>query len=415
MNTPSISTQIEAFATMVPFGPALPDGTTIEVAQDFGAYPAEYAAIRQRVGIMHLPQRGILELRGADVKDFLHRLMTQDINGMTGGQSRRAFQLNHKGRIVADTVVHHGDTATWLETDVFDIPALTELLESKLFSEDVTLEDFSAKRECLAVIGPASMALLSAIASEAEAVQRAADMPGTHHVIELAGGLTTVSRRDDCGVMGFRLFAPPDRAAALYEVLLATAGYEQESEAQPDAEYAERRRQSLRGRPIGWSAYNTARIEAGSPLFHIDFGPDSLPAETALLDEAVSFTTGCYLGQEIVARMNSLGHPKRLVVGIRFEGDTLPIAGTQVIAPPSETPEETPDAASESSPLKPQTSSLAPIGGITSSTISPLLGNQAIALAVMKWGFHRLKTQVGVFSEGKFVCGQIQSLNCMDA
>ncbi|MEM8495505.1 MAG: hypothetical protein AAF663_08985, partial [Planctomycetota bacterium] len=138
-------------AEMMPWGPPLPDGSVIEVAESFantaeeegGDFEAEYAAIRQRVGVMHLPQRAVLQLTGADVKDYLHRLCTQEINGLEGGQTVRAFQLDEKGQIASDLIVHHGDESTWLEMDVFDLPWVKELIESRLFTEDVTTEDWT--------------------------------------------------------------------------------------------------------------------------------------------------------------------------------------------------------------------------------------------------------------------------------
>lgn len=390
-----------AGAEMMVFGPVDggPGGEPIMIAEHFGAYEAEYASIRQRVGIMHLPQRGLLELRGADVKDFLHRLLTQDINGMTGGMTRRSFQLNQKGRIIADLYIHHGDESTWLEGDRFDLPAVAQTLDAKLFGEDVTITDFADQRVHFALHGPASAALLEALADDKAGPQRVAGMPDTTHVLTLLGeAKTSVTRRDTCGVLGLMLFVPTDHATKVYQALLDAAGFELDApdpNEDPDgaADAAMRRRQSLRGRPIGWQALNTARIEAGSPLFHIDFGPDSLPAEVgpSLFERAVSLKKGCYLGQEIVARMHSLGHPKRVLVGFEVAGGELPVAGTQVL------------------PEDGDTSKI--IGGVTSSTHSALLGHKAIGFAVIKWGFHEAGTAVRVPVGGELVAAHITGLN----
>ena len=111
----SIASQQEKLgATFLEFGPT--DSTdVVQIAQDFGHFQAEYAAIRQRVAILHEPQRGVLRFTGKDRQDFLHRLTTQDIRTMKGGDTKRTFQLNDKGRIIADVMVHHGDVDTWLE------------------------------------------------------------------------------------------------------------------------------------------------------------------------------------------------------------------------------------------------------------------------------------------------------------
>jgi folate-binding protein YgfZ len=145
---------------------------------------------------------------------------------------------------------------------------------------------------------------------------------------------------------------------------------------------------------MGWAEFNTARIEAGSPLFHVDFGADCLPHETSLLDETTSFTKGCYIGQEIVARMQNLGHPKRLLVGLRFDDARLPVAGSQVF--------DHEDRGTV-------------IGAITSSTISPMRGHTAIAIAMIKWGKHRPNTKVVVPAEGQMVEAAVRGLRSMES
>ena len=144
-----------AGAEFVPFG-----DTGSSLVETFGAYEAEYAAIRKGVGILHEPQRGLLRFTGKDRQDFLHRMTTQDIRGMTGGQSRRAFQLNAKGRIIADLIVHHGDEDTWLDGDDCDLPPLAKLYDERLFGEDVTIEHITATRTCLGLYGPQAEMLL---------------------------------------------------------------------------------------------------------------------------------------------------------------------------------------------------------------------------------------------------------------
>ena len=398
------ASETDAGAEFISYGPT--DNAAVEIAESFGRYEAEYAAIRQRVGIMHLPQRALLNFTGADRQDFLHRMVTQNINALKGGATVRSFQLNQKGRILADMLVHHGDENTWLEMDRFDLPTVQNLYESHLFADDVAIEDWTEKRTALALHGPSSVELLRAVCEEDP--QPMADMPGTHHVLTLKGARVTVYRRDVCGSPGFWLWVPNEHAAEVYEALLTAAGYEpdvpdQQTDPEQAAAFAQRRRESLRGRPVGWSAFNTARIEAGSPIFHIDFGHDSLPAETGVLDEAVSFTKGCYLGQEIVARIQSQGHPKRLLVGLHVKGDDLPVAGAQVMEAGKA------DEAGQSS----TTQNI--IGGVTSSAVSPVLGQRPVVFAVMKWGHHTPGSRVLIPTEGGMVEAEVQGLRFLDS
>lgn len=400
-----------AGAEFIGYGPA--EGGAVEIAQSFEHYEAEYAAIRRRVGLMHLPQRAVLRFTGADRQDFLHRMLTQEINGLKGGASVRAFQLNQKGRVIADITVHHGDEDTWLEMDRFDLPAVQEMYESHLFADDVTIEDWTEKRTALALHGPASLELLKSVCDENP--QPMTEMPGTHHVLTIAGVRVTAYRWDMCGVMGIGLWAPTEQALEVYEALLGASGYELDqpdaaTDPQAAAAFAERRRSGLRGRPIGWSAFNTARIEAGTPIFHIDFGHDSLPAETGVLDEAVSFTKGCYLGQEIVARMKSLGHPKRVLVGLKVQGNELPVAGTQVTQADDADSKAAANGASSDTP----TATHKIIGGVTSSAVSPVLGQSPVVFAVMKWGSHTPGTDVLIPAEGGLAKASVQGLCFLD-
>ncbi len=396
--------EADAGAEFISYGPT--DGGAVDIAESFGRYEVEYAAIRQRVGIMHLPQRALLNFTGADRQDFLHRMVTQNINALKGGATVRSFQLNQKGRILADMLVHHGDENTWLEMDRFDLPTVQNLYESHLFADDVVIEDWTEKRTALALHGPSSVELLRVVCEEDP--QPMADMPGTHHVLTLKGARVTVYRHDVCGSPGFGLWVPSEHGAEVYEALLTAAGYEadvpdQQTDPQQAAAFAQRRRESLRGRPVGWSAFNTARIEAGSPIFHIDFGHDSLPAETGVLEEAVSFTKGCYLGQEIVARIHSQGHPKRLLVGLRVKGDDLPVAGAQVL--------EVGNADETGHPSTTQNI----IGGVTSSAVSPVLGQRPVVFAVMKWGYHTPGSRVLIPTEGGLVEAEVQGLRFLDS
>ena len=382
--------------TMV-YGPPLEDGSVVQIIESAGAFEAEYAAMRRHVGILPMPQRGILQLTGADVKDYLHRLCTQNINALAGGSTVRAFQLDEKGQIAADLIVHHGDASTWLEGDAFDLPWLAELLEARMFTEDVTIEDWRGKRAFFWLLGPAAVRLLTAVADDADAAGRVGSMPGTHHVLNLAGDFGVTCYRWDLGsVLGVRVAVPTKEAGALFEALLKAAGYEHGSEV--DAAFAARRRESLRGRPVGWSAFNTVRIEEGVPWPHVDFGRNSLPAEVPGpqgIDAAVSFNKGCYLGQEVVARMKSLGHPKKLLVGLTFEADgdvaaaELPMAGAQIFE------------AGEKQKV---------IGGLTSSTLSPMHGQTPIGMAIVRWGRHQPGTTVRLPAGGRLIEAKVTPL-----
>jgi len=211
------------------------------------------------------------------------------------------------------------------------------------------------------------------------------EMPGTTHVVRIGEALVSVCRRDLGSVLGLRLFVPSEHVAEVYRVLIEAMGFDASADPASQGEsFAQSRRETFRGRPIGWSAYNTARIEEALPIFHIDFGPDSQVAELgeATFESAVSLTKGCYLGQEAVARMHNLSHPKRILTGLKIQGEHVPVAGTLIF--------EHDEAKRKKAPRGGQ------IGALTSSTLSPMLGASTIAIAMMKWGKHRKGTMAAV-------------------
>jgi folate-binding protein YgfZ len=381
-------------ATFIPYGPA-DTNHPLEIADTFGAYEPEYAAIRKGAGFMHTPQRSLIEVTGSARLDFLHRMLTHSTRDLQPGAGRRAFLLSNTGRITADLLVLHTQPVTYLLAHRHHAPQLIATLNRYLLTEDVQLHDASDTYTLFALHGPAAAALLShALDAETPTLSNL-----DNHTLTLAGQPTQLFRHDETGEPGLHLAVPNPLAADLYHRLLAHTGPDT-----PD------HRLRNRCRPIGWSAFNTARIEAGTPIFHIDFGPDSLPHETGLLHQAVSFTKGCYLGQEIVARMQNLGHPKRLLVGLRLPDHRLPIAGAQVFEHPQPPPPTNHPTQPQPHPHATTPLAGSPIGAVTSSTISPMLGGIAIAFAMIKWGFHHPDTPVAVPAEGQLAPARVHPL-----
>jgi folate-binding protein YgfZ len=234
-----------------------------------------------------------------------------------------------------------------------------------VFTEEVEIRNASDEFHHIGVHGKLAREALAA-AANADAFDPAI---GAANVLRIDGVDVVVARRDLTGEIGYELIMPREKATGVWEFLLAA-----------DHVVGGDRR---RVRPIGWHAFNVARIEAGTPLFHIDFGSNNLPHETgALLKQRVSFTKGCYLGQEVVARMQSRGHSKATLVGLRMREDRLPVAGDQVFG------------------RNDDGSMGEPIGAVTSSTLSPMLGAAPIALAMIRASQARDGATVLVNAEG---------------
>ena len=324
-----------------------------QIVSTFGEPQAEYAALRKGTALMDLPQRGVLELTGRDRLPFLNNLVTNQTydkaakTGLAAGRGVYAFLLDaKKGRILADlTVLELGDR-TLLEVDARLAATVAATLERYRFAEQVTITDRTGQLHEMAVHGPRATLTLHELPP--------LDPLGCA-TLNLFGTSAVVWRDDPTGSPGYHLIVPTEAARLVW---MNTIG--------------------RHVRPVGWAAFNAARIEAGRPLFGIDFDDTALPAETGpLLARAVSFTKGCYPGQEIVARMHARGQVAKTIVGLRVAEGALPMAPTPI----------TDDAGDA-------------VGGVTSSTVSPVLSNAAVALATVRKSSFATGTVLNVAAEG---------------
>lgn len=338
----------------------------LEIVSTFGEPQAEYSAIRKACALMDLPQRGFLELTGRDRLSFLNNLLTNQTwdksakKGLAAGQGVYAFLLNLKGRIVTDVNVLERGEATLLELDARLVQPVRAILDKYLITEQVKLASHIGQWHEIALHGPGAAAVLDA----ATGTQVPELPPLGSTAVRLFDTDVTVWRDDPCGVPGLHLVLPTADAPRVWSALVERFG-----------ELVAHAKRPLR--PTGWAAFNACRIEAGRPIFGIDFDDTILPAETGQFDRAVSVTKGCYLGQEIVARMHARKQVAKQLVGLRVEGDALPIAGAVLYDEQGNQ-----------------------VGGVTSSTLSPILSNAAICLGYLKKPFFNEGTVVKVPAEG---------------
>jgi folate-binding protein YgfZ len=327
----------------------------------------------------------VLELTGRDRLVFLNNLLTNQTwdksskHGLDPGKGVYAYFLNQKGRIVADMNVLEREERTFLETDARMVDVLGRAFEKFVFTEQVKMRSLVWQVHRIALHGPEALGVLNdaagagaagagAGATTAAAIGELGALDSTE--TKLFGVDVTIFRDDECGVPGYHLIVPADRAAEIWKGFL--------DQFSNPLELGKRRL-----RPIGWAAYNACRIEAGRPLFDIDFGNSAdaeqsvLPAEAGQFGRAVSVTKGCYLGQEIVARMYARQQVAKQLVGLRIAEDALPMAGATLFD----------DKQNQ-------------VGMVTSSTISPMLSGACVALGYLKKPFFNAGQTVEVAAEG---------------
>lgn len=375
----------EAEASLLHYGPADKD---VQLVETFGEMELEYGALRKGCILLDEPNRGTIVATGADRVSFLNRMVTQELKDLTPFRSVCSFWLSRKGRIDADLRIIELPDRTLLDMDVHSAAGAMAGLSAFIVADDVTLTDATEQMHRLALHGPTGPALLEAISTPVDGPRVGALLPGQACIVSIVGRDVVVDRDDPTGDPGLELHLRVEDALPVYQQLIE-AGAPHEPDDPSGADLTSR----IRLRPSGWHAFNMARIEGGRPMYRLDFGPDSLPHETGILRERVSFTKGCYLGQEIVARMESRGQSRARLCALRLDpGDqgapVQPVTGAQVF--------DRGDPGGEV------------IGLVTSSAISPMLGGVAVCFAMVRSDRANPGAELLVSAEGALCVGRVQ-------
>lgn len=298
----------------------------------FGTVDGEYAALRERAALMDRSARTRLLFSGAKAAETLNGLVTNDVAGLATGGGLYAASLTARGKIVADVRVFARADDYLVDVAPAAAAGFTTMLRKYVNPRLARFADVSDVLRTVGVYGPHA-ANVAAAATGTERAHLLLLAP-YHHLRagEDEGGIL-VARVPDLGGEGFDLFVPVEAAARLWARL---------------AEFG--------GEPTGTAAVEIARIEAGRPLWGVDMDESTL-AQEANLDalHGVSYTKGCYTGQETVARVHFRGHVNRLLRGVRSEA--LVPRGAALIRAEGDV-----------------------VGEVRSSVVSPRLGPIAIAM-----------------------------------
>ncbi len=268
------------------------------------------AAARASAGIFRLSDRGLIEVAGADRVRWLDGMLSNDVTRLRPGAERSgcyALSLTAKGRIVADLHVLAREASFWLETAAAAVPALVAHFERHLIADDVALRDLSDCVERIGVEGRLAERLLERAAGAPPDL--AADCWAS---LRIGESEVVAARYGWSGEAGFQLLAPAGSAEAVARALEA-AGSEWGAIV------------------AGEKALEIMRIEAGTPRFGAELDATVLPAE-ARLARAVDGSKGCYVGQEVVARMETAGRTSHLLVGLALGDAPVPRVGSEISA-----------------------------------------------------------------------------------
>lgn len=278
------------------------------VALHFGDPAAEYDAAKNRAAVFELSDRTQVELRGGDRVKFLNNLCTNAVPQLQPGSGCEAFVTNVKGRILAHIIVFAAEDALWVETGPELEESLLAHFDKYLITEDVELHGRTAEFGELCVTGPQAAERLQNVGLPVESFGEFG-----HTLGEVGGPTVAVRRVDLLGAPGFLISVSREALAGVWQALI-------------DAEIA----------PAGAAAWQPLRIEAGLPVYGVDIDDGNLAQEASRTQRAISFTKGCYLGQEPIARLDALGHVNKELCGLRLDAQPVPEVGSRIVAPDAE-------------------------------------------------------------------------------
>lgn len=268
---------------------------------------AECAAVRSAAGFFDLSHHGAVEITGAERASFLHGLTSNDVKGITPDRGVYAMFLNPQAKILADAYIVALEHAHWLLLHSASLAAkVLRLLDQYHFGEDVAFTDRAGTWTQLALQGPRAQTILDTLGAPVGALGEL-----EHIVWTVADQPVRVIRCSLTGERGYLLIADAAYGAPLWQRLIAAG-------------------QAHGLRPAGYEALDVLRLEAGIPWYGRDMDETTLAPETGL-DAALSDTKGCYVGQEIVARVASQGQVQRRLMGLRIASAVVPQPGDGVL------------------------------------------------------------------------------------
>ena len=274
----------------------------MRTASDSDACPAP---LRTRAVVTDLTGRGALALTGPDSAEFLHGLVTSDVKALAPGSGGHAALLTPKGKMRADlAVLRLAEEDFLLDCEPSLAAPLLAILAGYIPFSQSKMEDRTASTGVVHLEGPESTGVLAAAG-----VAEPAAPPFSHRATEVEGISVRVFRVSRAGEEGFDLLSEPDASPRLLDLL---AGHG-----------------ALRVSP---EVLEAGRIEAGLPRWGAELDETVLPNEAWLERTAISYTKGCYLGQETVARLKTYGHVNRHLVALLLPVGSGASAGNAVRA-----------------------------------------------------------------------------------
>lgn len=327
------------------------------VVASYGDASAEYDAVRgdTGAGLFDLSSRGRVEVSGTEAVQFLNGMLTNDVTRLEDGAWMHAAFPNPQGRLVASVRVFRNGGAFRFDTEAATTERMLKTLERFTLAGDFRVRDVTNETAMLSLQGVGACDIIRNVLGETAAdVARGRVVAAQFQNIEV-----TVARATHTAEDGFDLFVHAADAEGLWNALVEAGA-----------------------RPAGFDALEVLRVEAGVPRYGVDASDANVVLEVVNEAEAVSYTKGCYAGQEIIARIHWRGHVAKKLAGLVFEREAVPPADARI--------RSCEEGGRE-------------VGRITSTAFSPRL-NRRVALGLVKHDHLAPGTEVKIFDGDTEVC-----------
>jgi folate-binding protein YgfZ len=260
----------------------------VEVPSSYGNVEQEYLALRKNAGVRDVSFFGKAKITGRDAQDFLHRMISNDVKSLQPGKGVWALFLDIKGHIQGDMKIYRFQDFLMMILQRHALERVIKGLDRYVISEQLQMVDVSEEFGLFQIFGPNAASVL-----QSKGVQA---LP-TDELSFQSASINGIEIQIICMGTGYSILVPAGSATDLLNFL--------------DLQ------------PIGQRAFNIFRIETGLPVLGSDFDDSNLPQESRL-DKAISFTKGCYLGQEVIARLDAQGHVNKILVGLESSTELKP-------------------------------------------------------------------------------------------
>ncbi|HET7873950.1 MAG TPA: aminomethyltransferase family protein [Methylomirabilota bacterium] len=274
-----------------------------QLPRHYGDPAREYRAVREGAGLIDRSMLGKVVVTGRDRLAFLQGMLTNDVGSLQPGQGTAAAFLDAHGKVHALLSVYALEDRVWLELPASLTEKTLQTLDRYLISEKAYFESADDAFVVLALQGPGAVDLLAGVCGRSPELA-----PYAHAEVTIAGTPVRVIHRREAGLPGVHCWTAAGHGGALWEALLKAGA-----------------------QPVGVDTLNVLRVEAGVAWYGHDVD-ESVILPEAQLEHLVSYTKGCYIGQEVVARVKYRGHINRGLVGLVLEGDRVPGFNARVAA-----------------------------------------------------------------------------------